>query len=586
MCYIISKSGDLATVKVMVLTQNRRLSFILILLVIGNLAWGLIFGFQQGFLGNWMRLGSLLAVFLVFLAERWQPGVRKMTFPILLSWIGIIGLVVAMPYRTSIDSAMYLDLGSRILAGEVPYVDFIEINPPTIYYLSAAVVWVSRIVQVHPTIVFQFVVSLLIALISYICTNLLRLAFPDRQQFPHRLFTLVLSFSGVLFLLANGYGQREHIFVLLFLPWILLRWNRWQGNQVKGGWAVGLACAVAVTLKPHFLLFPLGMEIYWILEHRSLRKLISIEWLVVILCAFFFGAGLFLPESIRQGILNDLLPMVRSGGYAAYGSLSALIMILIVSARATPVIALLAWIPGLINDKKTTSLLRTFSIFTLISILVFVQQGKGWDYHFIPAMTGSLVIILALYHIHTTGGNDDLSVPGRKNWLNIIPLLLIIPLLTFVPVKKVSGFLPWEQEVSESLLAYTQEGDPVLVVTNMLDPYRATNMHGRTNVPTYHVAYPVAFEYYGSAYDAEIRLEGFALRYLDTLQQDILNKKPIVILVENSNLCVACPVGFSYTAFLADVGFTSTIIEPDYTQIDGDMEYFDTWVRTESLLDQ
>jgi hypothetical protein len=563
--------------------QINRVSKVLFIIITINLVCALVYRFQLGVISSVQRMVLVVLVLLCFVLDGKQTNQKRLSLPLAFSWAGIIGMIAYRPFRISIDSAMYLDLGRRVLAGEIPYIDFMEINPPTIYYLSAAVMWIAKVVKLNPMPVFLVSITLLIVLISFICAKSLRRAFPDDHMSITRIFPLTLAFCALLILLANSYGQREHIFVLLFLPWLLLRWNRWQGNPVEGGWIVGLACALAVTLKPHFILFPIFLELYWIIEQRSLREIISIEWMVVILCAVGYSAVLILPADLRQGILNDLLLMLRSGGYAAYGSLGISKILIRVTIQATPLIALLPWIPGLIADAKKRSLLRTISIFTFVSILIYLLQDKGWDYHFIPALTGSVSIILILNYLIVTDSSFRESMPQRNKWFNFLLLLLLVPLIVFTPVLRFPNLAEKDQEVSANLLTYTQQGDAVIVVSNAVDSYLSIIEHGRRNVSTYNVAYPVAFEYFGEPYTANSALSGLAQKYVESLEQDIFIHKPNLILVENFSPCKACPKGFSYAAFLDNTGFTSTILETDYTYLDIDTFYFDVWLRTETL---
>jgi hypothetical protein len=68
-------------------------------------------------------------------------GVEQFSTPLSINW----------------DNSMYLQYAQLLLQGQTPFVDFTDVNPPLIIYLSVLPVFISNLVNVHVIIIAKWV---------------------------------------------------------------------------------------------------------------------------------------------------------------------------------------------------------------------------------------------------------------------------------------------------------------------------------------------------------------------------------------------------------------------------------------------
>ena len=188
-------------------------------------------------------------------------------------------LILIFPLSIHEDCALYLQCAELLLEGKLPYVDFVEINPPLIMYLSAVPVLIAGLVHVHPILIFQlFIFSLSVWSAWAMRSLLIRAKMNVSQDSSGMMAVAWISFSLIM-LMEGMYGQREHLFILLFVPFLFVRWIRW--NE---GWLppvlptlIAIGAAAGVCLKPHFLIIVAAPELYWILSRRRLAPCVAAE---------------------------------------------------------------------------------------------------------------------------------------------------------------------------------------------------------------------------------------------------------------------------------------------------------------------
>jgi hypothetical protein len=67
-------------------------------------------------------------------------------------------------------------------------------------------------------------------------------------------------------------GQREHLLIILTLPYLVLLTSRFTDRPcvTSKAFAIGLLGVLGFALKPYFLIVPVALEIYLMIKHRSL----------------------------------------------------------------------------------------------------------------------------------------------------------------------------------------------------------------------------------------------------------------------------------------------------------------------------
>jgi hypothetical protein len=120
---------------------------------------------------------------------------------------------------------------------------------------------------------------------------------------------------------GNAYlGQREHLFTVMVLPYLVLRWLRGAGGEAGWGFAAGLGAAagLAVCMKPpYFLPLLLVPEAFWLIRRGDWRSGWSPETIALGVAIALFGVHLFaFPPEVWKAFFGRYLGLI-AGGYGA-----------------------------------------------------------------------------------------------------------------------------------------------------------------------------------------------------------------------------------------------------------------------------
>src|SRR5262245_10721891 len=296
------------------------------------------------------------------------------------------------PLQINHDCAQNLEYGELFAEGRVPYVDFVDVNPPLIMYLSAGVILLARSVKQHPVTCFNLIVWLLAMASTIGYRAQLRRAWGEQRR----------SWVGFMSFLWAGcswgalefvqFGQREHLFLLAAVPFLLLRSRRWEGGSPGRLEAVLAGClaGLGAALKPYFVVVIVFPEVWWLCTRRRFRALPGTEALSLAATGLVYGAHfLWLPAVERVAFFDRWLPFFLRH-YDVYNrSISLKVLLLLAGAVAA---ALLVKRGGV---APLASLAGPFLALAGGGMAACLLQSKGWGYHAIP-IAGALVILAGL----------------------------------------------------------------------------------------------------------------------------------------------------------------------------------------------
>jgi len=482
-----------------------------------------------------------------------------------------LALVFKAPLAVSHDCGMYLQTGQLLLAGERPYVDFIDINPPLIMYLNVIPAALARVLPFPPTATFLLLVWLL-TLFSVLTTRrILHRALPADEAFHADFLAAALTLGSIALLLNSAFGQREHLFFLAWLPFAALRFQRWETGEAGRAGAVGLGifAGVFASLKPHFFLIVAAPEIYWLAAHRRWRTLPAPETFALAAMPLLYAAHfLFLPEPMKSGFLNDVLPLVAKG-YGAYDK--PLRQIFNNPSLWPGLLAFgLAFLFAARRQAATWRLARGFGAAGLGATAVFLAQHKGWSYHAIPSwLTLTAVAALAFGYANPfgltnakDGANGPSLVAPRRPLTAMLAALIALAVAACVHYAASTG-APKHLErllagstLAQIVQAQTQPNDPVLIVSPEVVPaYPLLAQLNRRPGSRFLWFYwiPMIQQRAGMT-DAEAgELE---TRLLGQLANDIRTRKPTAIFLATGK-CWNCRTSHSMYTYLKGNGFVA-----------------------------
>src|ERR1700733_1000339 len=190
--------------------------------------------------------------------ERLSLFASYVTSPCLL----VASLWVQLHSMLHHDPAWLIHGTEVFLSGGKLYRDVFELNPPLIFYLTVPPVWLANRLHVFDVSVFIIHVFFLISISLSSIWALLR---RDASLSPLVRNGFVLASAVTLAIYpAGNFGQREHLMLVLSLPYLFLIASRSRRIDCSRSLAtiIGTLAALGFALKPHFLIVPATVELY------------------------------------------------------------------------------------------------------------------------------------------------------------------------------------------------------------------------------------------------------------------------------------------------------------------------------------
>ena len=350
----------------------------------------------------------------------------------------VLAVVMFITLRSPLkdDIAWLLYVARRWIAGRELYIDLVEVNPPLIVWISAIPIAIGRWLDADPQLV---AMPVFVALVLGCACWTARLLRPRGPVFARAMPVFAAIGMALLILPAADLGQREHLLVAAFLPYLALfartldrapstlayapRFPSWIGRiagclgytasagrgvldrvihrpgdaaytdhaldrrhlpvvvAVAAGMLAGLGCA----LKPRYAAVFVALEAVALL--RGLRP-----WRVMPLTAGFTLAGYAgLVAVLCPAYLQRAVPMAL----ALYGATDVPFLklltdsTLLLCAEAVAIALLL-----LRQRLADRNLMLTLVVFAAASTFVCFIDGKDWYYHRLPAIVTTVLALL------------------------------------------------------------------------------------------------------------------------------------------------------------------------------------------------
>jgi len=309
----------------------------------------------------------------------------------LLLWTPAAALLSASvlyqaPVLLNHDVGLFLHGASRLLDGAALYRDVVEINPPGAFFLSLPPAAVARLTGLPAPAAMKAWVVLLVLLSGALCLHAARRTLTGVSPGVRACFLLALI-ALLLPAARDSFGQREHLLVILAMPYLVAAAGWGAGSPLDGRRAllVGGLAGCGVALKPHFLLLWASIELYLAATRgpASLWKRRE-NWGIALAGA---AVALYLivaaPDYFRRS-----LPLALG----TYGLLNAPAVRLLLNPAALWTLGALVACYAVPPGPQLRFLRRVLAVGAVAVLAGAVVQRKGFDYHFYPA--GALALLL------------------------------------------------------------------------------------------------------------------------------------------------------------------------------------------------
>jgi hypothetical protein len=471
-----------------------------------------------------------------------------------------------------------------ILMGRVPYVDFVEINPPMAHYIHCLPVLLAKLTNGNIALSFHAFV-LFLSIYSSVALFLVVSKLSPEYSFAERLLLIAAwqSFS-ILLMLWTLFGEKEHMFILAYIPWLYCRIARYCDVRVPLWLSalIGLNAGPFILAKPHFCVLAGVVEAWMVFRSRRVSTLKTAEVLIVVGWAIVYGIHfLFIPTEMREALFTRWLPFVAAN-YDVYGSpigqvLLAMLrpkVLFIIVSLVSGIIALTV-IPNMSVHKRSQIETLTFGLFSACGM--YVVQLKGWTYHLIPAMGFAVLLyatlMIVLLELTATGKGVLLErlVRFRVPLVCTAGLSLMLICVSMMMLSLTFRDSPFRSDaIVPAIRAYTAKADYVLVIsTSVESAYPALIQEDRLPGTRYLQTFPMAMLYKGARaergrpfpYRTADQRSQEEERFLDELGSDVLKYKPKLIFVNTQELCHGCPFGFRVDEYLSKTGWMARFMK-------------------------
>jgi hypothetical protein len=306
-----------------------------------------------------------------------------MLFSAVLAWV----LFITLQAPLKDDIAWLLYVARRWLAGRELYIDVVEVNPPLIVWISAVPLEIANWLNVPSRcVVMPFFIAVVLGC-GWWGALLLR---ARGGLFAHAVPVFAVTGSLLLILPAADLGQREHLLIAAFLPYLVLFARSLDGRRsdIAVTLLAGVLAAVGCALKPRY------GAVFAVLECIALSRGLR-PWRLmpaaafVTLAAYAGSVALLCPAYLERAV-----PMAL----ALYGATDTPFLTLVGDIKwllaGECLAAALLWLRWRrLGDR---SLMLTLVATAATCTVVCLVDGKDWYYHRLPA-TIPTVLALALW---------------------------------------------------------------------------------------------------------------------------------------------------------------------------------------------
>lgn len=368
--------------------------------------------------------------------SRPSPRGRRTPRSLVASWWGAPALALAVSGAMSAaavalltltplkdDVAWLLYAADQTLRGHRLYVDIVEINPPLIVLLSMAPVRLAPVLGISAAAVYTLSVSAALVAVAILVGRILERS----ARAMNRSGFVIAAMIGAFFLLpGRDFGQRDHLVVALLAPWLALVSVRASGTTPSRGvmLIVGLLAALALGLKPHYVLVLLVVE-GWALTQGIRWRRSEVAVTAVGLALYGIFVIWWFPE-----YFTEALPL--AWGHYDAGDIS--LMRLLLNAREVlPCLGIVLLLAACRRRWLERPIIVVLLLASVAAMALYFLQFKGWAYHRIGA--DILLLLLCLSWLNHAMVDDSVSPSRAARWA-VLGTALSVGLLCALTIER------------------------------------------------------------------------------------------------------------------------------------------------------
>jgi len=426
------------------------------------------------------------------------------------------------------DVVWYFEVLQRLIEGERLYRDIIEVNFPWAIYIYMPAVWLSNLIGGSPFVWLELGIAVLV---------LINLAAVDRylngsgDAGTSRRWIAYAAVVLVLVVLPGGaFGQREHLAVLLTLPYLLARLSSTPGSgesDFRLLAALSLLAGLGFALKPFFV-FP------WLATTIFVTRRDWSPGNVALICLSALPMAMQLV--VIPIVFPDLMELYGSFGrqYSQYVNLPMPVILVYWGQLLVFSLVLIAAAGVVQPDRRW--LARGLAGLSFAWFITGLVQGKGWGYHFVPAqMTVVLAGVVAVVYFD----RSRIRYAIRALLVACLFLLLAGDARTWIDIARADSRAR-RSELPASIRNLPDGMRGIVLSVTMPPSFLVLDKLETRNVGSFSFSWPVHAEYWQSGVPGEVvpvrkpsEMAGPESLLFAKVVKDLVEKKPEILLVSN-----------------------------------------------------
>ena len=430
------------------------------------------------------------------------------------------------------DVAWYLYMADAMRGGAELYRDIADTNPPLIVFLSVPPIWLATLFHLSQKVAFNAYVFMAAGACLVVCSRLIPKAWPDASTETRGLLIVTTAF-GLLPFVRLDFGQREHLAVILLLPYVWLAAT--PGARAAGPVAsvlIGAAAGLGFAVKPHFMLPWALLEILVLVRERfAARAALRPAFVaaMVTVAAYVGFVLVFVPQYVE--VFND----VRQFYGGLDSPLSTLVGLPDIAAWIAAVVLLAAFKLSVDTERPVLVLFTAATGFIAAGLLQF----KGWSYHMYPGRA-FLVIYFIAFALALLQSAPALSAILRGGVRSICLVIVIGLVATSGRYLAESRNRPPGLDIVAPLVEIINKQQPhgpiaqISMRTQMYPGFPAANEAG----VKWSLRFPTLF-YLPGLYENELSLPDSELSFREPGAMSAMERRYFTEVVDN--LCAAPP---------------------------------------------
>lgn len=330
-------------------------------------------------------------------AKRWSGILANAWFLAALA-VAAVSVWAHMLIGLNNDHLTLTDQTRRMLAGQIPYVDYTDIGPPLIHLIYALPVTLAEHTGLPLYVALYGFTFAAIALALFTSERLLKYSGVVTLTRRTIIATLAIALLTVSFI-HQVFADREHLMLVLATPWFIL-YSPWvRRESVPLFWRLPAAAMAAVgfVIKPYFYVFYIATIAFELYRKRSLSTFGALlrqpEHYIVCGFALAYIAAIFI---FFHTYITTIMPV----GLETYGAISwawddkmsVIKNDLITGYALTGFLALLVvwlWVPGFYDT------IITYVLFLMLASIGSYVLNGGWYYTQYPFMVLAFALMVA-----------------------------------------------------------------------------------------------------------------------------------------------------------------------------------------------